>query len=304
MSLEQFSIIPFFQLLTSVRPVWVLALAVGVPPWAATEDPQDPYGFGSWEARELDEGLYTFRYGYTRNIFIVTDDGVIVTDPISRDAAKRLREEIRAVTDQPVRYVVYSHEHWDHVLGAQIFVEEGAKVVSHEACVPFFERRPHPDLVMPHQTFDGNHEIELGGRTLELIHLGRNHGECLVVMRPGGTRKLFIVDLVTAHRTPLGPLPDYHLPEYLDALRAIEAMDFDWMIGGHGPALAPRDAVTERREYLEALMAEVRRLLDDGMHWRAVPDAVELDEFAHLGGFDQNLRDNALRIVLYYQMGW
>lgn len=310
MARQESAIFSVLQKLALVRPVWPVWLAgflvaAQVPPWAATDDPENSYGFGTSDMQALGDGLYTFRYGYTRNIFIVTSDGVIVTDPISRRAAEQMRDAIREVTDQPVRYVVYSHEHWDHVLGAGVFVDEGAEVVSHAACMPFFERRPHPDLVMPHRTFDGDrHVIELGEHSLELIYLGRNHGDCLVLMRPGGTRKLFIVDLVTVHRAPFGPMPDYHLPEFLDALRAIEAMDFDWMIGGHGPALAPREAVTERREYLEALKAEVRRLLDEGVHWRAVPDAVELDGFAHLGGIDQNLRGNALRIALYYQMGW
>ena len=104
-----------------------------------------------------------FRYGYVRNIFLVTDDGVIATDPISPEAAKVYRAEIAKVTDQPVKFVVYSHEHWDHVPGGQIFKDEGATFISHENCAAHFEDLPNPDIVMPDITFSGNYTIELGG---------------------------------------------------------------------------------------------------------------------------------------------
>ena len=61
------------------------------------------------EVTQIGPGYYTFRYTGTRNIFLITDAGVIVTDPIEPAAARVMREEIRKITDQPVWYVVYSH---------------------------------------------------------------------------------------------------------------------------------------------------------------------------------------------------
>ncbi len=92
---------------------------------ANQEELMKPYPNPAWNAFELAgydtteiaPGLYSFRYQGTRNIFIVTDDGVIATDPISVEAAQIYRGEIAKVTDQPVKYVVYSHNHWDHVPG-------------------------------------------------------------------------------------------------------------------------------------------------------------------------------------------
>ena len=81
------------------------------------------------ESFEIAPNLYSFFHRGTRSIFIVTDEGVIVADPVSVDHAKLLRDAIRAVTDQPVKYVVYSHSHWDHVLGGQIFKDEGAEFI-------------------------------------------------------------------------------------------------------------------------------------------------------------------------------
>ena len=59
---------------------------------------------------------------------MVTPDGVIATDPLTPKDAKQMREEIRKVTDKPVKYLVYSHHHYDHIAGGKPFKEAGATV--------------------------------------------------------------------------------------------------------------------------------------------------------------------------------
>ena len=56
---------------------------------------------------------------------------VIVTDPINPAAARQMAEEIKKVTSQPVKLVIYSHNHWDHISGAGIFKSAGAKIIQH-----------------------------------------------------------------------------------------------------------------------------------------------------------------------------
>ena len=73
------------------------------------------------DTTELAPGVYTFSAFSARSLFVVTDDGVIITDPVSTKNAADMRAAIAEVTDQPVKYVIYSHQHWDHVLGGQIF---------------------------------------------------------------------------------------------------------------------------------------------------------------------------------------
>ena len=84
------------------------------------------------EITRLGESLYLFRHQFHQSIFIITPQGVIVTDPIAPEAAAWLKEEIRKLTDQPVRYVIYSHHHNDHISGGDIFADT-ALFVSHWA---------------------------------------------------------------------------------------------------------------------------------------------------------------------------
>ena len=62
---------------------------------------------------------------------MVTPEGVIATDPIDANAAAWLRDQIQD-RDQPIRYVIYSHDHADHIAGGEVFKEAGATVIAHE----------------------------------------------------------------------------------------------------------------------------------------------------------------------------
>ena len=66
-------------------------------------------------------------------MFVVTSDGVIATDPISYgrpEAAKTYIDEIKKVSDKPIKYLIYSHHHYDHIAGGQPFEDAGARISS------------------------------------------------------------------------------------------------------------------------------------------------------------------------------
>ena len=108
----------------------VIGLLAGILPLLAQA--QSPYENLSVEeimARsmtELSPGVYSFGSFGERSYVLITDAGVIVTDPTNAGHTAAMRAAIAEITDAPVRYVVYSHVHWDHVLGGQLFKDEGA----------------------------------------------------------------------------------------------------------------------------------------------------------------------------------
>ena len=79
------------------------------------------------------DNVYTFRNQNSQAMFIVTSEGVIATDPVGYgrpQGGAQYLAEIRKVTNQPVRYVVYSHHHFDHIAGGRAFKETGARFVA------------------------------------------------------------------------------------------------------------------------------------------------------------------------------
>src|SRR6187200_2127339 len=98
----------------------------------------------SFATRKIDgtDNVYLFRYQGHQSMFIVTPKGVIATDPIGRyrpEAVTAYLAEIKKVTDQPVKYLIYSHAHFDHVAGGKPFKDQGAIVIAHKNAKTHFE---------------------------------------------------------------------------------------------------------------------------------------------------------------------
>src|SRR4026207_2053984 len=143
------------------------------------------------------DNVYIFRYQNHQAMFIVTPAGVIVTDPISYgrpQAAKTYLDEIRKITKAPIKYLIYSHHHYDHIAGGKVFKDEGATVIAHRRAKERLAQLKGLDVVIPDQAVDGKRTIKLGGTTLDLIYAGRNHSDSSIVMLLPKEKILFAVD--------------------------------------------------------------------------------------------------------------
>src|SRR5712664_2144809 len=96
------------------------------------------------------DNVYIFRYMGHQSMFIVTPDGVIATDPISeRRPVKPYIDAIQAVTKAPIKYVIYSHIHFDHIAGGKPFKDLGAVFVAHRNAQARIDALKAPDVVTP-----------------------------------------------------------------------------------------------------------------------------------------------------------
>ena len=80
------------------------------------------------------DNVYIFRNGGHQAMFVVTHDGVIATDPVAYGrptGGQNYVDEIRKVTDKPIKYLIYSHHHYDHIAGGKAFKDAGATIVAH-----------------------------------------------------------------------------------------------------------------------------------------------------------------------------
>jgi len=123
-----------------------------------------PVGGKTWgtSVTKIGNGVYVFRWWVYRDIFIITDEGVIATDPMNPKAAKLLKMEIQKRTDKPVKYVIYSHNHKDHISGGNVFKKEGANFVGHVNLLKEFKDHPNPTSPLPDITFKDSYKLKLG----------------------------------------------------------------------------------------------------------------------------------------------
>ena len=229
--------------------------------------------------------LYRFQNRAHYSVFLVTPEGILVTDPINADAAKWLKAELAdRFPGVPVRYLVYSHSHADHISGGEVFADT-ATVVSHERAKQHIVAEQVPTAI-PQVTFTDRKTLELGGRQVELIYLGPSHSDNLIAMRFPAERTVFAVDIVAVKRLPYQDFPDADLNGLIAGLKTIEALDFDTLAPGHG-ALGGKTDVTDHRRYLETLRDRVKAGMADGKSVDELKQTVTMSEYASWGMYKE-----------------
>lgn len=205
--------------------------------------------------------VYGFRYVNHVAMFIVTSAGVILVDPIGQVNTRTpalMKEAIRAVTAEPVRYVVYSHSAFDHSTGGSVFADT-ARFVGHRNAVKPIENAKDPTTPVPDVTFDAKTTLELGGRRLDLYHADLSPTDDYIVVHDPAARLAMFVDLVQPRNVPFRTLLG-HPDRITERLRWIEAsLDFDVILSGHAtPQMSGTKAdVAEQRQYYADLTGAI-----------------------------------------------
>jgi glyoxylase-like metal-dependent hydrolase (beta-lactamase superfamily II) len=230
--------------------------------------------------------LYRFQNNFHYSVFLVTPDGIIATDPINADAAKWLKEELDKRFDKPVKYLIYSHDHVDHIAGGEVFADS-AVVVAHDTARADIIGENRPTAV-PDITFSDRLGIELGGKKVELTFVGKSHSDNMIVMYFPDANTLFAVDFIPVKSVPWKTLTDAFIPEWIDAVKKVEAMEFEILVPGHG-ALGSSADVTAFREYMEQLYAAVLQAARDGKSLEEMQQSIRLDQYAGWQGYEDQL---------------
>ncbi len=227
--------------------------------------------------------LYRFQNNFHFSVFLVTDDGVIATDPINAEAAAWLKAEIATRFGQEVKYLIYSHDHVDHIAGGEVFADT-AVVLAHDNAKAAIlgEKRP---TAVPEVTFSDTMTITLGGKTVELSYLGRSHSDNMIVLRFPAERALYAVDFISVKRLPYMTLSDAYFPDWIAAIRQVEAMDFDILVPGHGPLGVKADAA-DHRAYLENLYDAVLAAARAGRTLEQMQAEIKLEAYAAWGQYE------------------
>ena len=257
------------------------------------------------------DNVYVFRAGGHQSMFIVTPEGVIATDPIglgNREAPTQYIAEIRKVTQAPIRYLLYSHHHYDHIAGGKPFKDAGAIVVAHRNAHRRLAALQSPDVVLPDMIVeDSGSTIALGGMRVDLLWVGNNHSDNTLVMLLPRERIVFTVDWLPIQGALFRDMPDSYIPDWFAGIDRVLALEWDRMIPGHpgpGGRLGTKDDVRAVKEYMvdvsnaaKQLASERRCLNDEAMR------AVKLPKYEGWSGYGIYLFGNVQRFCEYWGRG-
>ena len=239
------------------------------------------------QIREVMDGLYLipgFDGGQSGgNVAVrVTDDGVIIVDDKFPYSFDFITEQVRGVTDQPIKYVLNTHHHGDHA-GSNADFMRSAEVIAHKNARTNIIRNNLAGA--PRVIFADETAVFLGGAEVQMFHFGRGH--------TNGDAVAYFPDLRTVHTgdlfvygqrldgSTLSPFWDFgnggSVLEWPATLTRLLALDFDTVIPGHGPVLTKADIRTFRGK-LETVIDRVRAEIAAGATQDDIASRVDTDD--------------------------
>jgi glyoxylase-like metal-dependent hydrolase (beta-lactamase superfamily II) len=263
-----------------------------------------------FETRKLTDDAYLFRYQFHQSLFVVTPEGVIATDPISLyrpQAAITYIAEIRKITQAPIKYLIYSHHHYDHIAGGKPFKDAGATVIAHRNAKSHLEALRYADVVAPDEAVDNFRAIELGGVRVELHYTGRNHSDNSLLLLLPKDKLAFAVDFVGVESVGFRDLPDSYFPDWYESLDRVVALPWERMIGGHpypGGRYATKDDVRAYKQYFLDLSEAVRVAAGQGKCWDAAMAEIKLPKYEKWGNYERSLPMNIEKFCNYWGRGY
>ena len=255
--------------------------------------------------------------GYMSNAgFVVTKAGVVVFDSLGTAVlGHKLVNAIKKVTSQPIKRVIVSHYHADHIYGLQVFQDLGAEIWAHTsgqnylgsdaAALLMTQRRdtlfPWVDeksrLVGASKWLTADVDFELGGLHFQLRHVGPAHAPDDMVMFVKEDAVLFTGDLIFIGRVPY--VGDADSRSWLVAIDKLIAFKPKFLITGHGTASTnPEKDLMLTRDYLRFVRKVMGKAVEDFVPFAEAYDKADWSQFSKLPAFEEGNRENAYNTFL------
>ena len=234
--------------------------------------------------------------GHNNNLsFVITDEGVLVMNAGDNYLlAKALHDEIKKITDKPVRYVVLENGQGHAMLGSNYWQEQGVPVIAHVDAAHEIEQQSYALLevmqarakekaagtkvVMPDITFEDKKVIELGGERIELLNLGPAHSPGdIVVWLP--EKKLMISGDMAFHQRMLPLFEHTDTKAWIETWNTFAELGAEVVIPGHGEPTDMETVTRYTRDYLVYLREKIGEVIENG---GALQEAYEVDQSPYM----------------------
>ncbi len=250
--------------------------------------------------------------GHNNNLsFIIGDDAVLVFNAGgSYLLAKSLHEEIKKLTDLPVKFVVLENAQGHAVLGTSYWHKQGATIIGHKNTTKILTENKEvikaraqsslkdkffmSDIILPDIEFTDRLTIDLKGKQIELLHLGPSHSpDDVQLWMP--QEKLLISGDIAFNIRMLPVLNHTDVKGWIETWDKLEALQPKIIVPGHGGVTDLETVTYYTKDYLVFLRTEILKILDDG---GGMLEALNLDQtrFGHFKTYNELHRQNADRL--------
>lgn len=265
-------------------------------------------------------GSATEHEGFISNAgFIITSEGVVVFDALGTPSlAKVMLDEIRKITDQPIKLVIVSHYHADHIYGLQVFKDQGATIWAPKGAWDYLDSETASNLlesrrtllypwineetylVKPDRIIDKDTEFTMGEHQFLLTYFGKVHSEGDMSLLSLNDQTLYSGDLIFEGRIPF--VGDADIIKWIKTLDRVRNIEMEYFVPGHGIASdQPQEAMDLTYRYLNFLLSQLTFFVDEMIPFDETYNAIDWSEFEDEPVFDTANRKNAYAVYLYLE---
>lgn len=235
-----------------------------LPDFTAAACPDNPRGL-----EQIKGDLYRHTTGaglaVHSGLVLITKEGALLIDPAMTCTSGWLRDEIKKRFNVPVKYVIYTHAHTDHISGGQVFQKDGAIVVANQRAIEPIVGEKLPTAI-PDKVFDTDMTITLGGETIQLHRVAASHSDSMVMIYFPGYKALQCTDVCESKSMPYNDFLDFYYPGWIETLDWVIRQDVDIIDVGHYTPATKADIIAERN-YMVDLHQQVLGLVRAGQSW-------------------------------------
>jgi len=212
--------------------------------------------------KKIKPNVYLMTDGIWQSVFITTGKGVILID-VPQSYGAHIQTAVAAITKEPIKTIVYTHAHIDHIGGSIHFKDlKNLKIISSHSVANYLAEKQDLRRLVPTATFRNDYVINMGSAKIELKNQGNYHsneGDLYVYLTH--QKVLIVIDSMAPGYVPFMSLDlSSNVHEYLNMFSTILDYDFDAFIGGHLSHIGTRDDVIATHAYVNDVYQTVKRI--------------------------------------------
>ena len=255
----------------------------------------------------LNDQITLFNNGKVQSLVISGNSESVLIDPINKSNTEEIKNYLRENNKPSITNIIYSHSHWDRLLGSTLFDTKKHKIISQSACELYFTRNNNTDITKPNFYFKKQHTISLEEEEIVLHYFGPSHGECMVVIEMVRAKILFVPELISTRGAsfPKDPTLPFLRPATLENFftRLEELVDekkIQSFISGYGDdeTYGSVKIISEQKQFWQLILITAKEAEEDGLvdlnNFIDV-EKLDLEQFSEYDNFNKADLVNILR---------
>ena len=255
-----------------------------------------------FEVIKVTDEIYVHRDNEHMNLFLVTDDGIVVVDPINPAAGSNLAWELqRMAPGKKLLAIVYSHYHADHAGGARPLLDvygDDVPIVANKRTGELLADKNWKSVVAPTKLIDPPWSMQAGKLTLEMRHVGPNHSSDMLVAWVPEAKLVYVVDFIGNEGVGYRDLPGVWLPQYWESIDEVLEWPIEIATFGHGMP-GNKKSIEDHAEYWRKLRILIRDAIANGVTEDEAVETIRMPEYKDWRSYEEWFPMNVRGVYRY-----